>query len=96
MKTLALTSQTYSLLTKAIFMLAIALFISNCASNKNNSGPLKKIKTKQGIYKERSQQNSLVGTEKDLVERDFQGKLRSTLSGHQFNTSVWSSNCDCR
>lgn len=95
MKKLSLISKTYSIASKAMLMIVLAMLISNCAGNKKVGGALK-IKTKPNIAREQNLQSPNVRIEKDLVERDFQGKLRSTLSGYPFNTTIWSSNCDCR
>jgi hypothetical protein len=95
MKIISIFTKTQLSAMKIFIMLTLALAITDCATTKKNFAVLK-IKSTQKIQQNHITKNPNVHIEKDLIQADFQGKLRSSLNGSPFNTAIWSSNCDCR
>jgi hypothetical protein len=85
----------FKIATKVAGIALLSFAITDCASTKKGYAVLK-AKQYQATYQRGGFENPLLRIEKDLVQNDFKGKLRSTMDGGIFQTNSWSSNCDCR
>ena len=85
---------TLPIIFKISGLIIISLSITHCASAKENFSALK-AKTNTDIYQNRDFGNLNMRLNSDLIQSDFQGKLRTTLDGSGFSTNIWNSSCDC-
>lgn len=95
MKTISIFSNTSLPAIKTIVMLMLAIALTDCAATTKNLSLLK-VKSSAMFQQNQIVQSPNVRIEKDLIQADFEGKVRSSLSSSPFNTAIWSSNCDCR
>ena len=86
----------FKIAAKVAGIALLCLTLADCASSKKSYTALKAKQAQRTTYQHRGFENPLLRIEKDIVQNDFQGKLRSTMDGGIFQTNSWSTNCDCR
>ncbi len=82
-------------IAKLFVWLLVIVAISNCSSTRSRLSGLD-LGSEQDIYQERNTDDSNLRLSRDLVRKDFQGKIKANAIGDSFSNSIWGSDCDCR
>jgi len=88
--------------TRLLILCVFIAVLSHCNTIKNSAitatDSLANISLNQGldIYSQQDLINPNLSTNKNLISRDFQGKLESLTIDGKSSRNIWGNNCDCR